>query len=280
MAKEVIQVKRTGFPNWARQLFERFLNRSERLEKTLRLSIIGIHMVRGRQDALKVLSKYNPGPDDEKNIRQAERDRADAELEVESDFPLLHAQAAIALWSSLEALVRSFLAQFLAEESDAWKCEAVAKLKVKLGDFMSLGTFDRSLWIVDLVDQEAAGPLRNGVKRFESLLEPFGLDGEVAEQVQKDLYELSQVRHALVHRYGVADRKLVEACPWLPFKQGEEIALGRQDLRRYATAVHEYVLELVQRTRVFYGDGRFVSDELDSKPDDTQESADSAMEAP
>ena len=245
------------FPTWVSELFNQFLDRNERLTHVLRLSIGGISMIRGRHQALKVLAEVDGKLEDAKHeLERAEKDKELAQREVENDFPLLHEQATIALWSSLEALVRSFLARWLANTPAAWQCDTVKKLRVRLGDYEGLEPLERCLWVVDLVDQEVSGPLRNGVTRFESLLQPFGLGGSVEPDCQRTLFELSQVRHVLVHRSGVVDRKLTEACPWLNLKAGDHLQVSHKMWRAYDGALGIYVLELIQRVRVHFGLGR------------------------
>jgi hypothetical protein len=249
-------------PFWAVSDFRSFLDKNERLQHVLRLSINGIHMIRARPQALKALAAHdNTLTEAEDKIRQAEADKDLAQREVEHDFPLLHEQATIALWSSLEALVRSFLATWLANKPDAWEVDAVKKLKVKVGDYMSLEALERSLWIVDLIDQEVGGPFRLGVTRFESILQPFGLAGEVDDRCQKALFELSQVRHVLVHRSGVVDKRFADACPWLALKPGQHLLVSHKMWRTYNEALASYVLELIQRVRVHFGLLRYVHGE-------------------
>lgn len=250
--------ERNQLPDWVASTFGEFLDKNERLTHVLRLSIGGIHMLRGRHQALKVLAEVDGTLENAKEeLLRAEKDKELAQREVENDFPLLHEQATIALWSSLEALVRSFLAKWLANVPAAWQTDAVKKLKVKLGDYEALESSERCLWIVDLVDQEVSGPLRSGVIRFESLLQPFGLAGPVDEDCQKTLYELSQVRHALVHRSGIADKKFVDACPWIGAVPGSPLLVTHRMWRSYNEALAHYVLELIQRVRVHFGVGRY-----------------------
>jgi hypothetical protein len=215
-------------------------------------------MIRARHGAIKVLAEVDGKLEDAAlELKRAEEDKLLAQREVDNDFPLLHEQATIALWSSLEALVRSFAAKWMEEVPAAWRTDAVKKLRVRVGDYESLEIADRCLWIVDLLDQDVGGPLRNGVTRFESLLEPFGLSGPVDQACQKALFELSQVRHALVHRSGIADRRLVDACPWLGLQPGDEMKVSHAMWRRYEQAIAQYVLELIQRIRVHHGLERY-----------------------
>lgn len=253
--------QQSQLPEWVTATFGEFLDKNERLTQVLRLSIGGIHMLRGRHQALRVLAEVDGKLEDVKEeLLRAEKDKELAQREVENDFPLLHEQATIALWSSLEALLRSFLAKWLANVPAAWQADAVKKLKVKLGDYEALEPQERCLWIVDLVDQEVSGPLRSGITRFESLLQPFGLAGPVDEGCQKALYELSQVRHALVHRSGIADKKFVDACPWVGAAPGSPLVVTHRMWRSYNESLAYYVLEIIQRVRVHFGVGRYASE--------------------
>lgn len=118
---------------------------------------------------------------------------------------------------------------------------------------------DRCLWVVDLLDQDSAGPLRAGVTRFETLLQPLGLTGAFPEEGSKTLFELSQVRHVIMHRRGRADRRLIEACPWLGVAAGDRVRISHEMWQRYNAAVGEYVLELIQRVREAFGLKRYVA---------------------
>ena len=148
--------------------------------------------------------------------------------------------------------MRSFSASWLANWPGAWQTEAIKKLRVNLGDYDALEPQDRCLWVVDLLDKEAKGPFKKGVGRFESLLQPFKLDGPVKKECQKTLFELSQLRNAIVHRIGHADRKLIEECPWLSLKPGERIKISSEMWMRYDEAVTQYVLEIIRRVRVTF----------------------------
>jgi hypothetical protein len=221
----------------------------------------GIAMLRGRQKAIEALGKVD-GPDEnyEKNLARAVRERELAQTEIDNDFPLLHEQATVALWASLEALIRSFAARWLMNKPGALQCDAVKKLKVRLGDYEALDASERCLWIVDLLDQDAGGALRVGVSRFESLLHPLELHGPVEEDCRKTLFELSQVRNVIVHRRALADKRLIDSCAWLSLKVGDRIRIKHAMWRHYNSAVAEYVLELIQRVRVSFGLPRYEED--------------------
>jgi hypothetical protein len=259
--------KKQGLPAWAAQVFRECLDKHDRLFQVLHLSMAGISMVRGRANALKVLAEVDGKvADAEAKLKRAEAEKELAQREVDHGFPILHEQATIALWGSLEALVRTLLAKWLEHKPEAWKCESINRIKVKIGDYETLERQEKCLWIVDLIDQEADGPLRAGIERFERLLKAFGLDGPVVEDSRRALYELSQVRNVLVHRSGIVDRKLSGACPWLNLPVGQPLIVSHKMWRQYQDAFGQYVLELIQRVRVHFGVGRYLPDNANQNP--------------
>jgi hypothetical protein len=222
-------------------------------------------MLRGRHGAILALSNVRRVSGDQPEspeklqaeLAVAEEEKKLAQAQVDGGFPLIYEQSTIALWAALESVVRTFVAAWLQHREGAWQNDEIKKLKVKLGDFMSLEPLERSLWVIDLLDQEESGPLRSGINRFENLLRVFGLDGKVPKRCAKILFELSQVRHVLVHRTGIADKKLLDACPWMRTKRGNRIRVTRQMWKRYNVEATNYILELIQRTRVQCGHRRY-----------------------
>jgi hypothetical protein len=255
----MVEMNKTDvLPEWIRESFKRFLKDQEDLARILHLSIRGIVMLGRRHELLEILKDSSaPTNDYLKSIEEAAQEAVVAQSELDEDFPILHQQATVAVWGALESLVRTFVAQWLDKEPNAWQVEGVKRLRIRLGEYESFQAFDRCLWVTDLLDREIGGPLRAGVGRFEALLQTFGLGGPIDEHTQKTLFELSEVRHAIVHRGGQADKKLVDSCPWLELVVGDRLRISHNMWTRYHGAATQYVLELIQRLRVHHGLGRF-----------------------
>ena len=98
-----------------------------------------------------------------------------------------------------------------------------------------------------MVEREVGAGLRKGVDRFEALLAPFDLAGEVPAELRKTIYELAQVRNAIVHRAMRVDTELVEACPWLELVAGTELHVTRPMLAAYFEAGCRYSVLLIER---------------------------------
>jgi len=115
-------------PVWVEQLFRRFLDATEERDRLLHISMRGISAVTGMPQALKVLADIDQKTTDEETRRRLDQAKQEAELaqqEIDRDFPLLHAQAAVSLWSALEGLVKTFLAKWLQNREGALQVEAV-----------------------------------------------------------------------------------------------------------------------------------------------------------
>jgi hypothetical protein len=250
---------RVKLPKWAVEELDLALDHIERLHQVLHLSMQGISMVRSVPNAIRILAEVDGKLEEEETTSQLKRAHAAAELahrEVEGGFPLLHAQASISLWAALEATIKTFLAKWLFQQPEAIQAKQLQNLKVHLGQYESLDRQDRCDYTVELLERDLEAPLKHGVDRFESLLQVIELSGPVEEEHKKTLFELQQVRNVLMHRRGIADKKLATACPWLKIEVGKPITLDHQAYGRYAKAVDGYLAILIRRaTKFFTGNG-------------------------
>ena len=79
------------------------------------------------------------------------------------------------------------------------------------------------------------------------------MSGSVEEHVKRTLFEMNQVRNVLVHKRGIADRRLVEACPWLNLSLGDSVKVDHKMFQRYDEAVQKYVLTIMDRVSERFG---------------------------
>lgn len=237
-------------PSWAMRPFKAFVLQVERLEQIVNLTRSAIPVLLKTPDMLALIHEVEENPPTTEDLKKLEFAKEQAQLakrEIEEDFPVLHAFAVVALWSALEALVRVCVIRMLEHHKPAMEHELVRKLKVRIGDYERLEGEDRFAYVVDRLEEELAAPLRNGVTRFETILAPFGLSGSVGDDLKRDIFELGQVRNVLVHRSGVADRRLSEACPWLAVRVGERLTVSHQALGKYFLSVEKYMAALLIR---------------------------------
>jgi hypothetical protein len=246
-------------PSWALDPFKEYLDREEEADELLHLSIRGIAGRRGMPKVLKALSAAKAflgdeggeeeDADPEAAMRRAEAEAELAQREVDHGFPALHAQALVRLWGGIEDFIRSYVAVWLENDTEALLIDEVRKLRVELGDYLGRSGREQYEYVADLLEHDLKASQRRGADRFECVLRPFGLSGEVDPEVAKSLYELQQLRHVIVHRSGVADRKLAEACPWLSLSAGDKVSIDHRHYAGLNGAVIEYVTELIHRVR-------------------------------
>lgn len=264
-------------PTWSLQPFKDFIDYVERLNQIMHMSMRGISMLRASPGLIKAVAKAEDAlsesstaqqirkaeeeaedalskPSTEQKIEWAEEEAELAKREVDEGFPILHAQATVALWGALENAIRLFITRWLENFPGALQAEAVQRLRVSIGIYESLQGEDRFFYILDQLERELSAPLRSGVTRFETLLEPFQLSGPIQDSLGQNLFELSQVRNVLVHRVGKADRRLNEACPWLGFAVGDPVTITDDAFLKYSESVLVYVTQLIVRIRERFGD--------------------------
>jgi len=180
----------------------------------------------------------------EEPIREASRL---AKVEVDEGFPTLHRQVTLSLWSSLEWLISNLLANLVANEPKILSIEGIRKVKVSIAELENLSGMEKYYYLLSEIERDAKSGLRQGVDRFESTLQVFGLSGSVPETIKKDLFEFGHVRNVLVHRNGVADARFVQACPWLGLSAGQAVIVDEARLSQYIHVVLEYVKLLGDR---------------------------------
>ena len=249
-------MNKSGAPSWAMAPFEWFLEETKQLDQLLSLAIRGISMLQAvpkMVDAVAKAEGIQGEPKHAEDKKMAQELASLARNEVEENFPLLHAHNLVAIWALLEALIRTFVAEWVAHYPEAISTPAFGKIKVSLGDYHCIPDEEKPLYIAELLERELGAGLRNGIDRFEAMLKPFGFSGGVSRETRKSIFELGQIRNAIVHRAGHADRTLVDSCPWLHLKIGEKIKVSREIYARCFNAAHDYNVQLIARIGEKFG---------------------------
>lgn len=242
-------------PEWITDHFKDSLNSHELLMQITDISERGISVLRGMPKIVKVLADVEGNsyqPDSVKKFERAQKEAELASTEVEKDFPVLHGFAVVALWSWMEHFVKGFVALWLTHRRDALDVPAVQKLRVRLGEYLQLQKAEQAQFLVELLEQELASPLKRGASRFESLLQPFGLSFQLPDGCGQTLFELQQIRNAIAHRSGRADRRLRSDCPWLKLKINQPVLVSRKMLNAYSGAAGNFLLLLLYRVGDVY----------------------------
>ena len=255
MSAKSSRKKRKEAPNWALDPFTHFIEEAERLSHMVHLSSTGISMLRGAPRLIETLMKVGEDdPTEESQRLEHARKNADlAEHEVKSGFPILHAWAVVGLWALFEATIRTFVAEWLQHKPTAWRTEPIQRLRIKLGDYESIPRNQRYRFVVEMLEKELGAGLRDGVTRFEAMLDPFGLSGELPASLRREIYELGQVRNLIAHNASKVDRRFADACPWLEVKTGDELYVSRDMVNKYCSVTGAYIALIICRVGEHFG---------------------------
>jgi len=178
-----------------------------------------------------------------------------AELQQSNGNPYLYGLSSIRLWTLLEALIDELVVEAMKDPALCDKA-SLSKLKGPLIEFKSASPDEQAEFLADTLKQAVDAPLKLGIGRFEDILDPVRLGGSVDENVKRTLFELSQVRNCVVHKSGIADRRLIDACPWLNAERGKELRVTDAMFHRYMMAVYWYLFELRGRVDERNGEQR------------------------
>jgi len=160
--------------------------------------------------------------------------------EATTDFQFMHRNWTIMLWSILENYIRDFLVEWIKRHPKTIRTESVQKLQIGLGEYESLQGDEKYEYIVEMIELQSRSKTGIGVGRFERLLEQFDLSGKVNEELKRGILELQQVRHVLVHRNGIVDKRLIEKCPWTASNIGKTIQIDSEKYNAYLVSVLDY----------------------------------------
>ena len=240
--------------DWFVEPFNHYLAFLCEANRVLHLSMKGIAQASQQVQLLKALDNHDRLLAEEDGTPYVQRDfeaakeEADfAKQELDKDFPLLHAHTLVSVWSAMEALFEDVLVAHIIHRPEILKEEAFQKIRIPLATYEQLNQEDKARLLVYEFQRTTNSEQRLGVDCFETLLKVVGLAGTVEDETRRDLYELQQLRHTIVHRASVVDRKLSEACPWLKLIPGERILVSHKQYLRLVRAADKYVTKVIER---------------------------------
>ncbi|GAC1450298.1 MAG: hypothetical protein NVSMB9_34640 [Isosphaeraceae bacterium] len=170
--------------------------------------------------------------------------------ELKCGNPFLYGLTLIRMWGVAEAKVDDIAIEVLRAFPKILNRGEFTKLAGNLVEFSVMSKVQRVRHLYGLYKQKLEVAKKNGVGRFEAILDGMGLGGGVDEEVRRLFMEMSELRHNLVHRMAVADRKLVDRCPWLDLKEGQAYGITLEVINAYAHCLQFYVMEIDRRLHV------------------------------
>jgi hypothetical protein len=179
--------------------------------------------------------------------------------EMAKGSPKKSAHSSASYWSAVEALVEDvFVIQV--QRNPAYLDGELGKTRLSISDFQLLEEDD----LLRLVAAQAPGIRgRTAPAAFESLLNFVDLSGPVGERVGRDLRELQQVRNVIVHRNGIADRRLAEVAWAVDVEVGKDIEVTADDALRYYRTCVAYGETLQRRVQARYAGEAYPPDAVD-----------------
>jgi hypothetical protein len=258
MGTEGREVQAGRWAHWKRAPFNRFLEYGEQVCRLLRLTMHGINMVTKYDEIVEwaVQSDHTTegeGPktnSPESQAARLEQARSEAEYaraEVENDFPKLRAHALMDMWGALEVLIEDVVIAWFTNEPALLDSDEITRVRVPLAEFQQLNPEQRLRLLYRELERHKKADLKSGVTRFESMLALVGLDGQVTETLRRDLFEVQQVRNAIAHRNGLADRYLLKSCPWMGLEEGDRVPVGGTEYHRYEITMLNYGIVVMNR---------------------------------
>jgi hypothetical protein len=176
--------------------------------------------------------------------KQAAREEAFGKQQESKGFSYLYGVATIKLWSILEATIDAVALECIQTPDRCSDTKLLAGLKGPLFEFLQSSADERAEFLVGQLKQEVRASIQKGIGRFEAILAPVGMGGDVPDVVRRTIFELSEVRNVLVHRRGFADKRFVSNCPWFGVGSGDELLLTQERFELYDLAVSYYFFEI------------------------------------
>lgn len=229
-----------------RKPFRRFVSHMEDSDRLTSLTYRGIEGVATLIDIGGILNDYKQDEDSNRGEESAKLKELSA-AEISSGFPLLHAHAIMGEWGALECLIEDLVEAWVQFKPDVLEGPAFSRVRVPLASFLHLNEGERAKLLVSEVQRDLKVDLTAGATKFERILDAIGLGGPVDPRVRDALYEAQNVRNVWAHRGGIADKRLVDACPALGLKEGDKVNVGRREFSRYRGALWVYSATVLNR---------------------------------
>ena len=244
-----------NIPQWFLDIANNQLDYRIKFEELSHISKKGIQAIVSMKDITEALTEPEDMDDPIKknSFENIRREALLAANEATDGFPFLHEHFTVSLWAFLESFIITLLANWIMNKPEIKACDEFKKLKVRIGEYETLSDEDRAFHLLDLLEESKGSRRSPGIARFNSLLQTFGIVVNISPDKIRDLIELHQLRNALVHRRGIADRKLISSCPWLGLSVGDAVKIDARSYERFNLAVTAYIAELLQQIRLHFG---------------------------
>jgi hypothetical protein len=173
--------------------------------------------------------------------------------QADKQFPFLRSQYAVAMWSSLDHFINSFLHGWLSNHEPAGAVSEVEKIRVPLSVFRKLDNYDQIAFLLRQLESATAST-KYGIERFEVLLKVFGLEGDLPGDIKTVLNMHCMARNLIVHRCGIVDSKFLQNCrSWRGATAGDVLSVSTKMLELFQKTLICYCLIVAKRASTILG---------------------------
>jgi hypothetical protein len=243
----------------------------DRLHRFLDLAVRGLQAALHAKESVDLnrrialeLNDPDPFPTEEEfqNALEAAADlEAFATEQSDSGFSYIYELGVVKLWSVLENAIDQLALERLADPAVRER-EPITTLEGPLLQFAGATADEQAEFLLSKLKILVKASLQRGAGRFEALLNAVGLGGPVDDAVARALVDLSESRHVIVHRGGIADKQFVSRCPWNPVAVGQKLRITQREFNWHHFAAEWYALEV---------DARFKTIRTENRPPSHQE---------
>jgi hypothetical protein len=184
----------------------------------------------------------------EENQRTLERITGFAESaqkQVDVNFSDLNSQIVVMLYAHLEAGIKNIILEVFKYINIA-EIDDLNKMKISI-KYIGYDEEEKMDHLFSEYESLIARGLSYGISRFEALLKPIGLSGDVDKKVIKGIGEFSQLRNLLLHKGGIVDTHFKTHCPWVNCRLKEKFIVTDKEISRYRFSVLAYLMTIVYR---------------------------------
>lgn len=133
------------------------------------------------------------------------------------------------------------MAASIRHDSELIRKPPLARVKVSIPEVLSLSEDERADLLATQLLDELGGPQKLGIDKFHDSFEFVGMKFSIKREWRQPLREMYAVRNVILHRAGIADRRLLSACPWLSYSLSEPIKVTPARVGTYLEACRAYV---------------------------------------
>jgi hypothetical protein len=153
-------------------------------ERGLRFATKAQWLAHWDAEVKQLLDGEGDGTPEQKDLEEAARLERFAQQEANAGFPLLYNLGVIKLWSIIENTIDAIVVRRLVDPAQWGNHDYLANLKGPLVDFARLSPGDQAAYLARALSDDVKAKFKLGPGRFEAVLAPVGLGGEIDDEVR------------------------------------------------------------------------------------------------